>query len=357
MVVTWHFTHGSNGYPVAFDYVPALIPLSLLDEGHTGVALFMTLSGYLFAKLLDGKSIDYPAFLWNRALRLLPLLSVVILIVGIRKLMAGESLTAYGYQIARGLYSPGLPNGGWSITIEFHFYLLLPIFLMMMKRSKLRPTCFVIAAIALRTFLYGKTGDIQLLSYATLIGRIDQFAMGMVIFQFRRRFIHNTIAFTAVIVLMSVYWYFDSHGGFYRASLHTYAGHAWVWLPTVEGIIYAIIIAWYDNADLHLTGRISNAIGKMGEYSYSIYLLHIFIVYDAAGFIHTHIMGISNFYLACGWSAVFFMLMIIPGYLSFRLIESPFLKFRKPYIMNITNQQAATDANLTQSTVMASHLH
>jgi len=29
--------------------------MALLDEGHTGVALFMTLSGYLFAKLLDGK--------------------------------------------------------------------------------------------------------------------------------------------------------------------------------------------------------------------------------------------------------------------------------------------------------------
>jgi peptidoglycan/LPS O-acetylase OafA/YrhL len=77
MVVAWHFTHARDGFPVPFDYVP-IVPLAVFDEGHTGVSLFMTLSGYLFARLLAGKSIHYGAFIWNRALRLLPLLLVVI---------------------------------------------------------------------------------------------------------------------------------------------------------------------------------------------------------------------------------------------------------------------------------------
>src|SRR5260221_4610342 len=90
MVFAWHFTHARNGYPVPFDYVPALFPFSVLDEGHTGVALFMALSGYLFAKLLDGKSIDYLRFLLYRALRLLPLLSGGLPIVGLMKLGQGH---------------------------------------------------------------------------------------------------------------------------------------------------------------------------------------------------------------------------------------------------------------------------
>ena len=79
-VFTWHFLHGMyffqgiEGTPIPYAYVPTLFPLSLLTQGHTGVALFMTLSGYLFAKLLDGKQVSYPAFFWNRALRLFPLL-------------------------------------------------------------------------------------------------------------------------------------------------------------------------------------------------------------------------------------------------------------------------------------------
>src|SRR2546426_4916546 len=89
MVIAWHFTHGTQGYPVPFEGAPVVFPLALLDEGHTGVALFMTLSGYLFAKLLDGKAIDYLAFLRNRVLRLLPLLFVVILIGAIRFYVKG----------------------------------------------------------------------------------------------------------------------------------------------------------------------------------------------------------------------------------------------------------------------------
>src|SRR5690349_10843220 len=83
LVFSWHFTHAETGYPVPFEYAPALFPAAILDEGHTGVALFMTLSGYLFAKLLDGKAIDYPAFIFNRVLRLLPLLLVVVIVVGV----------------------------------------------------------------------------------------------------------------------------------------------------------------------------------------------------------------------------------------------------------------------------------
>lgn len=39
MVFAWHFTHGPNGYPVPFNYVPALLPMSILDEGHIPVWL------------------------------------------------------------------------------------------------------------------------------------------------------------------------------------------------------------------------------------------------------------------------------------------------------------------------------
>ena len=54
IVFSWHFVHVHDGH---LGDSPSIFPLSLLTEGHTGVALFMTLSGYLFTKLLDGKNI------------------------------------------------------------------------------------------------------------------------------------------------------------------------------------------------------------------------------------------------------------------------------------------------------------
>src|SRR5258706_3629816 len=115
MVFAWHFTHARNGYPVPFDYVPALFPFSVLDEGHTGVALFMSLSGYLFAKLLDGKSIDYRRFLLDRALRLLPPLAVGLLKVGLAQLSNGDTPLVYFLTIVVLLHSQAHPQLGWPV--------------------------------------------------------------------------------------------------------------------------------------------------------------------------------------------------------------------------------------------------
>lgn len=333
MVFAWHFTHSNTGYPVPFDYVPALFPFALLDEGHTGVALFMTLSGYLFAKLLDGKTIDYKAFLWNRALRLLPLLVVVILIVGVQQFISGESLYSYAYSIARGIYYPSLPNGGWSITVEFHYYVILPLFLWMLRKSKLLPISIVIGAVALRFFVYHRNGEIQELAFWTIIGRIDQFALGMLVYQFRAYLAQRHFLAIAIIIAFTIfYWYFDIQGGFLQNPSYPSPSSLWIFLPTIEGIAYAVGIAWYESSFSHSTTGVSGFVGRIGEYSYSIYLLHFFFVFYAARFVNERIMDISNFYLACLWSVAFFLLMMPAGYLSFRFIEAPFLRLRKYYI-------------------------
>lgn len=340
MVFAWHFTHAANGYPVPFEYVPALFPFSLLDEGHTGVALFMTLSGYLFAKLLDGKSIDYKVFLWNRALRLFPLLVVVILIVGILRFMSGGSMYSYLHSIARGAFYPSLPNGGWSITVEFHYYAILPLFLWMFGKSKLLPISIIVVAIALRVFVYREMGEIQSLAYWTIVGRIDQFALGMLMYQFRASIAYRHVLAIAIFTGFTMfYWYFDLHGGFYQNPSYPSPSPLWIVLPTIEGIAFAVGIAWYDNSFSHSTTGFSRFVGRIGEFSFSIYLLHFFVVFHAARFVNERVMDISNFYVACLWSVVFFLLLVPAGYLSFRFIEAPFLKHRKRYIAGLRSSQ------------------
>lgn len=185
MVFTWHFLHESPEGPVPYGIVPALPIFSLLDEGHTGVSLFMALSGYLFAKLLDGKQIRYLPFFVNRALRLLPLLLAVICIEACRRYMAGQSVAEYFTRVGKGFIFPTLPNGGWSITIEAHFYLLLPFLLMASRRFLFAPLLFIAAAIVLRSVLYLQIGEVQSAASLTIIGHGDQFLAGILAFHVR----------------------------------------------------------------------------------------------------------------------------------------------------------------------------
>ncbi len=331
MVFTWHFTHAGVGYPVPFEYVPNLFPFAILDEGHTGVALFMALSGYLFAKLLDGKRISYYTFLWNRALRLLPLLLIVILFVAFQKQLQGENMVNFFRQIAKGVLLPTLPNGGWSITVEFHYYLILPIIFWMLRKSKYLPLALIAAA---RIGCYFVRGEVQMFAYWTILGRIDQFALGMIFFQFRNFFSgRHIIAFLTMIGFCAFYWYFDLIGGFYKNVQYPSPSLLWLIMPTIEGLAYATLIAWYESSFKHSVNGISWMWAKMGEYSYSIYLLHFFVVFHAAKFIHEHVMPIANFYLACIWAFITFVMMAPIGYLSFRFVEAPFLRLRKQYIL------------------------
>lgn len=335
LVVCWHFTHGYSGYPIPFEYVPGLFPFALLDEGHTGVALFMTLSGYLFAKLLNGNSIRYLPFLWNRALRLLPLLLVVIVLAGCKAiLIEHQGLFSYIAMTVKGVVLPTLPNGGWSITTEFHYYLILPCLLRMFKRAKFLPVFVCIAAIVLRAWLYHGRGEVQSLAYWTILGRIDQFVLGMLAFQSRTYFaVRYVVPLAALTGFAGFYWYFDRLGGFNQLPSYPSPSPLWIFLPTIEGFAYAVGVSWYDNAFSHANNGISRIIGRMGDYSYSIYLLHIFFVFPAASFVNQHIMTITGFYLCCAWALVFYIAMMPIGYLSYRFIEAPFLKLRKSYIV------------------------
>jgi|TARA_R110002073_G_scaffold159398_4_gene314598 rhamnosyltransferase len=330
MVFSWHFIDIHQGQLEP----PPIIPLLFLTEGHTGVALFMTLSGYLFAKLLDGKEIRYIHFIWNRALRLLPLLIVVILMVGVRDYFEKSlDLAAYAVEILKGPIYPTLPNGGWSITVEFHFYLILPLLLFCSSRLKYSFIFFIGAAIVTRylLFLYFESPrEIQFLSYGTIVGRLDQFVLGIAAFQYRELFKGRHLLALAIFAgFTGFFFYIDSLGGFYN---NTSLPSVWIYMTTVEGFAYASLIAWYDTSFRHAPSRVSRSIALVGTYSYSIYLLHFFFFTFLAVSIERYIVDLSNIYVALLFSAVAFLVMIPIGYLSYRFIESPFLKFRTSYI-------------------------
>ena len=330
MVFTWHFIHVGSGQLAP----PPAFPLSLLTEGHTGVALFITLSGYLFAKLLDGKKINYSSFIWNRFLRLAPLLILVIVIVGCREYLAGSDIYRYMEDVLAGVIKPSLPNGGWSITTEFHFYLLLPVLLFLSRKSKYSLLIILAAAVLIRTLLYQGRGEIQTLSYWTIVGRIDQFLLGMIAYQFRSLITgRHTFAICSLGLFALFYWYFDSQGGFYKNPSYPSPSAVWILMPTMEGLAYAIMIAWYESSFVYSNGKFSRLFALIGTYSYSIYLLHYFVVFRLSREINNNLMDLSNIYLALIVSPICFLLMMPMGYVSYRFIESPFLKLRTRYIV------------------------
>lgn len=335
LVFSWHFMHALHGSPVPFEGAPIWGPLVLFDEGHVGVALFMTLSGYLFAKLLDGKKVLFRLFFFNRLLRLMPLLLVVLMVnVAAEAVRHGSLEAAYRYAMTlpRGLVLPTWPNGGWSITVELHFYLLLPLLLLLLRRTPRSLWLVLIVAIVLRAGYRGWAGEVQSLAYATIFGRIDQFVLGILAYHHRAHLVgqHARVACIAV-AFMTIYWWFDQQGGFFLQPHYPSPSPIWVILPTVEGLAWGALIAWYEGSFRPGTGWLSRRFVALGQYSYSIYLLHFFFVFALADWIHKNVLDLSSLYVALPVSILLFVAMTPMGYLSMHLVEKPFLKLRKRY--------------------------
>jgi peptidoglycan/LPS O-acetylase OafA/YrhL len=331
LVYCWHFVH----VHVPFDLVPAFLPLSLLEEGHIGVALFMTLSGYLFAKIIDGRPLDLRRFYKNRFLRLVPLLAVVLAYWAARGDMGLQAFL-------KGFFLPVWHSGAWSVAVELHFYALFPAILWLQRGNRTGAlVALFMASIVMRFGIWAATGNVQDLSYWTIGGCIDLFVAGMLWHELAKRDAirrHAGKLLATALAAIVIGWHqFNLAGGFWGTT-HS---PLWIVIPTLQGLALGAAIVGYEFSNVKLPQRIDHGLAKIGEVSYSIYLLH-FIFYPTIVKQLTHAgFDMASFPVALSFAILVFPLMVAIACVSYHLIEKPFLRLRQSY----EHRPAPTAAN------------
>ena len=127
----------------------------------------------------------------------------------------------------------------------------------------------------------------------------------------------------------------------------------WATISTIEGVYFAILVTWWDT---HRPDVSPSALGRllirMGQCSYSMYLLHFFWVYMSARWLHQHVWPMSSPEVGVVMATVVYLLSLPITMLSYRLIEAPFLQIRKPYVRSQAGQAApATSADVAAGRV------
>ena len=343
LVFVWHFLHMTPSFPVPYNSAPTF-PFALLDEGHTGVALFMTLSGYLFARLVGDRGIDFPNFLWSRAVRLAPLLIVCITAWVVIGWLVGAPIPLS--DIVSGVLLPTWPRGTWSITIELHFYLLFPLLMLLFRRYGPFVLFVVVVVAMLMRYDWWRTyGEAQHIAYWTIVGRIDQFVFGMLFALVKiRRPVLGAVAGISLISFLLLWVQFDAMGGFNNHTGAPSQSPLWIFIPTAEAITWGSLIAFYDGSSFRMPAWIDRSLAKVGEWSYSIYLLHFFpiillrnIFWDRAG-------SADDFFLALFVANLAFLAFLPVAALSYNYFEKRFLVYRRHYLREPAAQAAPSPA-------------
>ena len=333
LVFFWHLAHDADHLrTVPPSYAPPL-PLflfSILEEGHLGVALFMTLSGYLFAKIVGNDGVIYHRFLMNRLLRLFPLLGLLMLV-----------WTAAGHMSVSdfwlGFIREGWPiPGSWSVMVELHFYLVFPLFLLIPQNYRVAALgTIVLSAVGIRYTVWTLNGEVQSIAAWSLLGYADSLLIGMALAYSEGRLLSlryaRALAMSGVLAFCAVWHWFNESLGFYAG--YPSNSSFWVVLPTVQALGCASVIFAYCTGRFTLPERMNATLRRVGEASYSIYLLHLSFIKSAmvvlayAGVLQLSLEIVSAI------SVPLFALTYLVARVTYERIERPVLQFRMPYVV------------------------
>lgn len=329
----------------------------LSNAGWVGVDLFFVLSGFLISGLLFAEykrcsSISFKRFFIRRGLKIYPAYYFFLLIALLARIPFHRvpSLISYLSQILYFQnYGPIVWNHTWSLAIEEHFYILLPIFFLLLIRYssdranpfRLMPWAFVVVAITCLAFRVAAvrmvhSGLQSHLVYGRIIGptheRMDSLFFGVLLGYFHHfqpalldrilRPVRNRVALLVLAAACLLPCLVVPVGTAFMLTLGLtllYFGFGIVLMICLN--TYGVLPAWLAVP----VSAIGAAFAFIGVYSYSIYLWHEEIIAGTPvllwQFFHLKMGQLTEFVVCFSGSIVF-------GTLMSRLIEYPVLRLR-----------------------------
>jgi peptidoglycan/LPS O-acetylase OafA/YrhL len=310
----------------------------LVTGGWVGVDLFFVLSGFLVSSLLFDEeklhgSISFRRFFVRRGFKIYPSYWVLLFVgwawFGDR---AGFSARDYACNLAFLQNYVGRRVWGvtWSLCIEEHFYVLLPLLLLTMKRfggdpsapfRRLPWVCLLTAAGCLlaRILTAEKVPYSPLASEFPTHLRIDSllFGVGLSFLQHYQTSAYDRVARGGVwlalggaLLLLLAFWFDVS-----LTWVHT-VGYTVFYVAAGALVVWARSLAPFE-------GLPTRGLAFVGRHSYSIYLWH-----TATNMLSLRLLTRGSLWGWLGYGATYLAASIALGVGMAKAVEFPFLRLR-----------------------------
>jgi peptidoglycan/LPS O-acetylase OafA/YrhL len=335
---------------------------ALLHIGYTGVSLFFVLSAFLlsrpfWAAAAGGPPVDVADFARRRFWRIVPLYATVVIATTLfyartpADLARGLPYLAFSYNQlipADAQFPREISGVWWSLSTEMQFYALLPILALALESGRRRwcgvAAVAVVAAGYVTHVLHGWPGLTVHGIYAvgvSVIGRFPLFACGIAAAFVYERFGARIRARAArsrwlraggadAILAASVVGFCAALGSTARTTTYVTLELVYPVWHVGEGIVWATILLTALLAPLRLRAAFTaRPLVRIGELSYSIYLLHAPIL--GAGVTLLRALAPE---VASGWNPVTLGATLALAALAsacsavtFRWIEQPMIRY------------------------------
>lgn len=336
LVVAYHSHQGNAPVPAPGECRGLL--WSLLLEGHSGVSLFMVLSGFVFMYGAQGRRVAYGKFIYNRFLRVYPLYIVVVLLAAsayrgtLNSLAVVQSLITLGNLQNSATNANNISGIAWTLSTEFQFYLLFPLLLAKLDgpRNVRWTIVFVSSLLALRALVFCIGNDLYDMIYWTVLGRLSQFLVGMLAARAYRRWgSHPALFPLAIGLVLALHDFAHRHG-----SILAPGGPAWsATIDICQGLVWAFTLVAYIPLAERLPRVLTTPLRLLGTISYSFYLLHygLLVALQRRHWFHQFVPDPHQNSLIV-FAVMELPLLLLACILTYRVIERPFLAMRVRYL-------------------------
>lgn len=320
---------------------------ALVTEGHTGVGLFFTLSGFLFMRIAlvqaqQRRQIGYRAFLRNRMLRILPLYLTVFLVatsIGRDHFAPQDLLYLFASNLGHAPTSDTVVTGAaWTISLEVTFYLVFPF---LARFALERGPRYLWQLLALMAFFklaaYTVNDNSTLMYFCTFVGRFDQFLVGMLAAMMLHRHPMPLQRNAPWLLALAAAWIVCQLAAMHQLAPFGGAPKSafWIGWSMAESAAWALFILAWTSVKLRLPGSLERLLCHGGKVSFSFYLLHMGLLHLLAQRIGLmRLSGLEWLDAAIMFAACYGAALALAT-LAYHSIEAPFLRMRRPYGQDI----------------------
>lgn len=316
LVVLHHIAFKERTYGVSgFDW---------LHIGGSGVDLFFIISGFIMCYSTHDKNITFGKFIALRVERILPLywffttvaLAVFIVAPQVVNSSGGTTSILDSYLLIP-TGNKYLVQNGWTLSYEFYYYFAFSVFIFLIKDRSLRYLSTVFSLCLLATLGFVLQPEDHILKFI-FSSWLYEFAMGVISFYILRKYKIGTGLGTALLSIGLALLIYKNNN---MDAFSTFPGALSVGVPmwlVFTGLVS--LESWFKNK--------TNVILKfgilLGYSSYSLYLIHPFVLSPAA-------MILKKLHLTVPYLFGFGMLIpaLASGIIGYLYLEKPMVKFFK----------------------------
>jgi peptidoglycan/LPS O-acetylase OafA/YrhL len=318
---------GVCGYGVAITHFYAYLYEDIVFEYYSllFVEWFFVLSGFVLypqlVKVLNNKK-HLKTFYVRRWVRTLPLYGLALFCAA---MMTSNLFNAdfFKYLVFAQKLLPGFVNDdfypvAWSLSIEEYFYLVFPLFLLLISKVKfINKVLLLLVGMTVVKIALSDSVDMNFYRTGTLF-RLDSILLGFIGAHFKDRIVqYPKLVVIAVVALFSVFLYVQE--GMFLGQVDNVGKILFVAL--LQSISFFLLFGFIMADGKIKNNHLKKFCGFVANQTYSIYLFHLLFLYIIkANFISVE--GIFIYYLAA---------LFIVSYAIFEYFEKPLLSLRPRY--------------------------